>query len=263
MDDSESSSGEPMVLIDQSSAQALAQATPQVTEPITETKTEIEPGMKPSGIESYGAPTDSALNVAFHTTRHWPAPMYKGKHIFEVNIEDLADAPWRRGEGDITDYFNYGFTEETWKLYCRLQMMMRKEVSILYEKGIVRQPKPAQSHRFKQQGYGRDDGPGGYDGGRRDGGYRDGGHHGGDRDGGYRGSRDSSYGGRDSSYGGRDSSYGGRDGSYASRDGGGQRGRDNFRRDSRDKRSWGKKPFDAGKGMGQGRYGKDQRGGGM
>lgn len=32
---------------------------------------------------------------------------------------------------DITDYFNYGFTEETWKLYCDKQKKMRGEVSQL------------------------------------------------------------------------------------------------------------------------------------
>ena len=32
---------------------------------------------------------------------------------------------------DITDYFNYGFTEETWRLYCEKQRKMRFEVSQL------------------------------------------------------------------------------------------------------------------------------------
>lgn len=29
---------------------------------------------------------------------------------------------------DITDYFNYGFTEETWRLYCEKQRKMKAEV---------------------------------------------------------------------------------------------------------------------------------------
>ena len=28
---------------------------------------------------------------------------------------------------DITDYFNYGFTEETWKAYCEKQRILRVE----------------------------------------------------------------------------------------------------------------------------------------
>lgn len=32
---------------------------------------------------------------------------------------------------DVTDYFNYGFTEETWKAYCEKQRKMRGEVASL------------------------------------------------------------------------------------------------------------------------------------
>ena len=32
---------------------------------------------------------------------------------------------------DISDYFNYGFSEETWKLYCEKQRKMRGEVNHL------------------------------------------------------------------------------------------------------------------------------------
>ena len=32
---------------------------------------------------------------------------------------------------DITDYFNYGFTEETWKMYCDKQRKMKTEVGNL------------------------------------------------------------------------------------------------------------------------------------
>lgn len=32
---------------------------------------------------------------------------------------------------DVTDYFNYGFTEDTWKLYCEKQKRLRGEVASL------------------------------------------------------------------------------------------------------------------------------------
>ena len=32
---------------------------------------------------------------------------------------------------DVTDYFNYGFTEETWRLYCEKQKRLRGEVASL------------------------------------------------------------------------------------------------------------------------------------
>lgn len=31
---------------------------------------------------------------------------------------------------DITDYFNYGFTEDTWKQYCEKQRRMRMELTM-------------------------------------------------------------------------------------------------------------------------------------
>ncbi|MED6108899.1 hypothetical protein PIB30_028508 [Stylosanthes scabra] len=38
--------------------------------------------------------------------------------IFDVNIETFPEKSWRVPGADITDYFNFGFNENTWKLYC-------------------------------------------------------------------------------------------------------------------------------------------------
>ncbi|XP_015959543.1 FIP1[III]-like protein [Arachis duranensis] len=38
--------------------------------------------------------------------------------IFDVNIEMFPEKSWRVPGADITDYFNFGFNENTWKLYC-------------------------------------------------------------------------------------------------------------------------------------------------
>ncbi len=48
---------------------------------------------------------------------------------------------------DVTDYFNYGFTEDTWRLYCEKQRKMRQEVNQL-NKFVVRfsQPSPPQTN---------------------------------------------------------------------------------------------------------------------
>ncbi|KAK7329561.1 hypothetical protein VNO77_23731 [Canavalia gladiata] len=43
-------------------------------------------------------------------------PWYWG--IFDVKIDTLMDKPWKVPGADITDYFNFGFNESTWKLYC-------------------------------------------------------------------------------------------------------------------------------------------------
>ena len=47
--------------------------------------------------------------------------------IYDLEIEELEEKPWRAEGADITDYFNYGFNEETWKEYCRKQGQTRYE----------------------------------------------------------------------------------------------------------------------------------------
>uniref|UniRef100_A0A1Y1LWG1 Pre-mRNA polyadenylation factor Fip1 domain-containing protein n=1 Tax=Photinus pyralis TaxID=7054 RepID=A0A1Y1LWG1_PHOPY len=39
----------------------------------------------------------------------------------EFNLDSLEDKPWRKPGADITDYFNYGFNEDTWRAYCERQ----------------------------------------------------------------------------------------------------------------------------------------------
>lgn len=41
---------------------------------------------------------------------------------------------------DITDYFNYGFTEETWRLYCEKQRKTRGEVAQLNKIAVSNYP---------------------------------------------------------------------------------------------------------------------------
>ena len=40
-----------------------------------------------------------------------------GQTAVEVDLDSLDDKPWKKPGADITDYFNYGFTEETWAAY--------------------------------------------------------------------------------------------------------------------------------------------------
>lgn len=57
------------------------------------------------------------------------AGQYNGQSIFDLNLDSLEDKPWRKPGADITDYFNYGFTEETWKIYCDRQKRLRNEMN--------------------------------------------------------------------------------------------------------------------------------------
>lgn len=40
------------------------------------------------------------------------------RNILDVNIDALKEKPWRYPGVDITDYFNFGLDEESWKQYC-------------------------------------------------------------------------------------------------------------------------------------------------
>lgn len=52
-----------------------------------------------------------------------------GKPVTQLDFDaDLAehDKPWRRPGSDQSEYFNYGFDEFTWTLYCEKQKMTRE-----------------------------------------------------------------------------------------------------------------------------------------
>ncbi|CAG8723838.1 19151_t:CDS:10, partial [Gigaspora margarita] len=50
-----------------------------------------------------------------------------GTSIYDVDLDSVEDKPWRKPGADITDYFNYGFNEYTWKAYCAKQKQMRED----------------------------------------------------------------------------------------------------------------------------------------
>lgn len=45
-----------------------------------------------------------------------------GKTAFDVDIDGMEEQPWRHSGVDIADFFNYGFTEESWRVYCEKQL---------------------------------------------------------------------------------------------------------------------------------------------
>lgn len=49
------------------------------------------------------------------------------KPIYDLDLAQMEDRPWKKPGADIADYFNYGFTEETWNLYCERQKKLRAE----------------------------------------------------------------------------------------------------------------------------------------
>ena len=45
----------------------------------------------------------------------------------DFSLDSIEEKPWRKPGADLTDYFNYGFTEETWRAYCDRQKRLRYE----------------------------------------------------------------------------------------------------------------------------------------
>ncbi|CAH1720796.1 unnamed protein product [Aphis gossypii] len=54
-----------------------------------------------------------------------------GVPAHEYSIETTEEKPWLKPGADITDYFNYGFNENTWLAYCERQKKMRCNESLI------------------------------------------------------------------------------------------------------------------------------------
>ncbi|XP_029298742.1 pre-mRNA 3'-end-processing factor FIP1 [Cottoperca gobio] len=48
-----------------------------------------------------------------------------GVPVLEADMESFEEKPWRKPGADLSDYFNYGFNEDTWKAYCEKQKRLR------------------------------------------------------------------------------------------------------------------------------------------
>lgn len=69
-----------------------------------------------------------------------------GVPAHEFSIDSLDEKPWRKPGADITDYFNYGFNEETWRAYCERQKRMRMHESGVGLQGLtINNPQAAQT----------------------------------------------------------------------------------------------------------------------
>ncbi|KAM4629259.1 pre-mRNA 3'-end-processing factor FIP1 [Polymixia lowei] len=49
----------------------------------------------------------------------------QGIPVLDVDVDSFEEKPWRKPGADISDYFNYSFNEETWKVYCEKQRRLR------------------------------------------------------------------------------------------------------------------------------------------
>ncbi|XP_048109584.1 pre-mRNA 3'-end-processing factor FIP1 isoform X3 [Alosa alosa] len=54
-----------------------------------------------------------------------------GTPLLEVDVESFDEKPWKKPGADLSDYFNYGFNEETWKIYCDKQRRLRMSLEVM------------------------------------------------------------------------------------------------------------------------------------
>ena len=92
-----------------------------------------------------GAPTQGAARAG-GVLAMLPTPTMQiggsQKSVYDLEIGKLTEKPWLDRNADLSDYFNYGFNEETWKLYCERQKQMRLEASMLAKIKTVDGSKP-------------------------------------------------------------------------------------------------------------------------
>jgi pre-mRNA 3'-end-processing factor FIP1 len=66
----------------------------------------------------------------------------EGRSVYEVDLSNMADKPWRRPGSDISDWFNYGFDEISWEAYCYRRRELGDLATVLKTNVIVKNVSP-------------------------------------------------------------------------------------------------------------------------
>ena len=53
--------------------------------------------------------------------------LYNDIPVTQLSLDELKDKPWRLPGADISDYFNFGFDEISWRAYCAKNEKMRND----------------------------------------------------------------------------------------------------------------------------------------
>ncbi|KAF6004567.1 pre-mRNA 3-end-processing factor fip1l1 [Cyanidiococcus yangmingshanensis] len=139
-DESESSDDDDDVdIILGSSQPALGEQAAQFAASWNEVARDMQPSAERNGpaVGLGMISTEASLQSAAVLNSMLPEPTMKNiapgrqKSLYEVELEQLDEKPWREPGAVLSDYFNYGFTEETWKIYCQHQAAMRQETTFL------------------------------------------------------------------------------------------------------------------------------------
>ncbi|XP_051148469.1 FIP1[V]-like protein [Andrographis paniculata] len=97
----------------------------------------MQKGFHPGyGMPAYAAGRGFGSGLDFTLPSH--------KTIFEVDIDGFEEKPWKLPGIDVSDFFNFGLNEESWKDYCRQLEQLRLETTMqskirVYESGRAEQ----------------------------------------------------------------------------------------------------------------------------
>ncbi|XP_068664217.1 FIP1[V]-like protein isoform X2 [Aristolochia californica] len=70
----------------------------------------------------------------------------RNKTILDIGVETFEWKPWRRPGVDITDFFNFGLDEESWKAYCKCLENLRRQANMLSRIPVYESSRPNQVH---------------------------------------------------------------------------------------------------------------------
>ncbi|XP_015059314.1 FIP1[III]-like protein [Solanum pennellii] len=65
----------------------------------------------------------------------------RSRNILDVNIDMFEKKPWRYPGSDLTDYFNFGFDEDSWKQYCNCLDEHREQAKKVFKDSDYKTPK--------------------------------------------------------------------------------------------------------------------------
>ncbi|XP_076873215.1 pre-mRNA 3'-end-processing factor FIP1 isoform X2 [Brachyhypopomus gauderio] len=93
-------------------------------------------------IKTGGSQSVTPVSLNLKTSARTTAPGLKGRgvdavdsHIhaplLDMDMELVEEKPWRKPGADLSDYFNYGFSEDTWKVYCDKQRRLRASLEVM------------------------------------------------------------------------------------------------------------------------------------
>ncbi len=89
---------------------------------------------------------------------------YHRRHTaYDIAMEQIQQRPWLNPGEDLSNYFNYGLTEETWTKYAKEQLVKRNKLSfllVLEQKGLSR-PTAEEIVKLKSEQKIREDAAGG------------------------------------------------------------------------------------------------------